>query len=298
MALTRAGGTTVYARGVPENTIVRATLEDNELTNLTLVLSPAMYPQTHDKQPVVGYEDPTFMPASTNPFGREDALLCTQVFPSNERPGKVETNLVYVALDGSGAPASVRPILTPAMLVDAGVADVAYMAKEAELIRHDGREYLLFEYNSVHGDEPKASHIGICEILDGKCACLRRFWTAADDGSAHVSTCGSPLVRIKGGSLLFFNRRRDSPDAMVWGIACALVHPSNWDAIAGMAPLWLQPDLLIGPPDGTTVADKGRSGAGQLINFGSCVSLLPDNTIEVLSHVRDDRPYRTVLAFC
>lgn len=295
MALTRYRHGFVYGRGVPENTLFKAFLQDNELQNPSLLVSCKTYDTTSTNKTVVGYEDPTFIVGSQNPFTKQgcDGLLATQTYPSERGPKKVDCDLVYFELIG-GVLQSPTTLLTPQMLIEAGLTKTACLVKEGELLFANGQAYMLFEYNGSHGDELKASHIGICRIKDGRCTDLKPFCTAQADHSAHVSTCGAPIVLEKDHLLLFFNRRRDSQTRLVWGVTYMVFRIDRWDQIMILE---LGPDFLLEPPAGTTVADEDRSGAGQLINFGSCVTQLPDNTIEILSHVRDDQPYRTILQF-
>ena len=288
MALTSARDNILYGRGVPENTIFRARLNyDNVsdglvLTNVELVLSAEMYPATFNGKKVIGYEDPTFVDKKCNPFAiDEEGFMCSQVYQNDKKEG-VYTNLVYVGLDGNGEPKCPLTILTPEMIMDFGVAFNVDMVKEGELFSRDDdrKTYMLFEYAGSHEGEPNSSNIGLAVIENGQVTKCQRFWTAIEDGSEHISTDSSLLQLSETTYLLFFNRCRGKE----WGINCMTVNMKD------LKPEEISPDWIVQAP-----SNEGLGPGDQLIAFVSSVAIQSDGNIEIFYHVNDNRPYYALL---
>jgi len=282
MALNKMRGNDILGRGVPENTIFRARLDytsDNyRLSDIKLLVSRELFPCTHDGKDVVGYEDPTFVSGDVNPFVLgEDGFICSQTHRKDNEEG-LSCNLVYIGLDPFGKASHIKTLLTPNMLVKHDIALDVDMVKEAEIFQlSDGRFYMLFEYAGAHfAGEPRESHIGIARIEDKKIVELKRFWTADNDRSEHVSTDSELFQLADGLGLIFFNRGHNN----VWGITYMVVDTNS------MEPLAVCPGLIISAP-----GDVGRGPGDQLIAFVSQVTLGKNGSLDVFYHVNDNRLY-------
>jgi len=285
MSLSHACENVFYARGVPENTIFRTILSEDQgellLKDPKLVLSSQMFPTTHDGKKVIGYEDPTFISKDTNPFcPNEDAFLTSQVYKMNEG-NKLAVNLVYIGLDKEENVTHLRTILTPEDIIQSGIVKACDMVKEGELfLPDDGRKFLFFEYGGSD-DENFKSNIGIAEIKNGTIYpnSISKFYTADEDNSEHISTDSNPIPINEDLNLLFFNRRRNNE----WGITFMLF--DNFLNIQHV-----HPDLIIRAPKTT-----GLGPGNQLIAFLSHITNKGNGEIEVLYHVNDERPYYALI---
>lgn len=282
MSLTRAGTNLVYGRGVPENTIFRAKLNNTGspyLDNLELVVSKDDFPHTHDAKKVIGYEDPTFIGKEINPFFQgENGILCSQTYKLKEK--KLGVNLVYIGLSKNGKATHIYTILTPQDIVKANVALEADMVKEGELfIQKDGRKYLFFEFGGSDNGKDFTSNIGLAEIKDGKTTSISKFYTAEVDNSEHISTDSNPLPLTDDLNLLFFNRRRNNE----WGITY-MIFNNNFNI------QFVYPDFLIRAPK-----NIGFGPHNQLIAFVSHLLFVGDKEYEVFYHVNDKRPYYALI---
>lgn len=279
MALSRSHGDVVYGRGVPENTIFRGRLVDNQLRELQLVLSRELYPLSEDGREVVGYEDPTCL---------WNGIYCTQTV-AKLGPGPdasdvgLDTNLVWSPIDSRYNSGPLVTVMTPSQAMAQGLGDAIDMIKEAEPIDIGESDIeILFEYGDIATDPP-SSNIGMVG-LDQGLQLPRPFYTAQQDGSEHVSTAGAPIGIVdprRSTQLLFFNRRR----AMEWGIAWMLI-----DEEMALGPVYACDDWLI-----RASPSAGLGPHNQLIAFGSCATRLTDELIEILYHVNDNSCWRAVV---
>ena len=283
MALNKMRGNYVLGRGVPESTIFRARLDyasDNyRLSNIELLVSRELFPCTHDDKDVLGYEDPTFVNGDINPFVlSKDGFMCSQTYRKDDGEG-LSCNLVYIGLDPFGKASHIKTLLTPNMLLEQGVAIDVDMVKEAEIFQlSDGRSYMLFEYAGAHfANQPRKSHIAIAHIEDKEIVELKRFWTAENDQSNHVSTDSELFQLANDLGLIFFNRARNN----VWGITYMVVDTNS------LEPLAVCPDFIITAP-----SDVGRGPGDQLIAFVSQVAVGENGSLNVFYHVNDDSLYR------
>lgn len=267
MALTRASGTLVYGRTVPENQIFSAQFDHQTgtLSELAVVLAQGM---TGTPELAAGYEDPTYLPAG-NPFGtnRGPGLLLTITFPKPKPARGLSADLAFWDI----ATGEVRTILSPRDVERFGLCDHCDMVKEGEVFGAHGRRWLLFEY----ADETfQASNLGIGLIESNQVVDAQTFLTASTDGSEHVSTAGRP-IRL-GDSLywLAFNRRRRHD----WTVSHMVVDLSGtWPQIV---------ELSDRPLIEAEVDDYGPDQ--QRIAFASCVTR-SGRVVELLFHINDNR---------
>ena len=254
MALNRVDGSHVLCRTVPDNKIVIASLHGNCVANIRTLIAP-QYIHTVNRD--IGFQDPTVIDANhfvfSRAYSKENKVYCDLVLASQEDSREY----------------SLKTILRP-MDCDALDENVD-MVKELEFIDHGQSDVVLFEYT-----DGRSSHIAQGNYHDGKITNLSTFLRAEDDGSEHVSTCGSPIRLDSGDWLLFFNRCRDS----VWGV--------TW--------LTLSPDLVIDfVSEEYVILPKKKARSGMSIAFGSCVSVI-DGQIEILYHEDDRIPVRALIS--
>ena len=288
MALNKTRGNYVLGRGVPENTIFRAKLDytaDNyRLSDIELLLSRKLFPCTHDGKDVVGYEDPTFISEDVNPFVLgEDGFMCSQTYRKDDGEG-LSCNLVYIGLDPFGKASHIKTLIAPNMLIKHCIALDVDMVKEAEIFQlSDGRYYMLFEYAGAHfANQERKSHIAIARIENKEIVELKKFWTADNDQSEHVSTDSELFQLTDGLGLVFFNRRRNN----IWGITYMVVDTNS------LEPLAVCPDFIITAP-----LNVGRGPGDQLIAFVSQVAFGDNGALDVFYHVNDDSLYRAEIDF-
>ena len=216
-SLSPIDSTSVYGCGWPEKIIFRARLRPEELRldEFVSLVSPQTHTRNANNFRVEGYGDPTSVSQeAAQLLGQENpGFLCGQAYLAGD--GELRTDLVFFDHYAGEA----KTILTPQMVADSKICWKVWHVREGEVFSMDGRAYLLFEFDGMLTDgAPNLCHIGCCCLKDGKLGPLQTLWTAQDDRSAHVSTCGSP-VKIDRNWTMFFNRRRGAS----WGIAYGLL---------------------------------------------------------------------------
>ncbi len=276
MALYRIGPEEFVGRKRPENTIFTAKMALGQrklkLVDLQTILSKEEYPLTHEGRKVVGFEDPTYLSPTSNPFGREPAILCTQTFEHDGEYGKtaagepLATNLAYFSLGRKDAPV---PVITPKMLQEAGLGEHVSMIKEAELVSEPDSDRLLFEfvYNPPDG-VGKRAYIGAGRIELGRFTRLAKYLEPLTRGFINLSTCGPNISLDNGKNVLFLNATTAERE---WGIT-----------YMDLDTMEISPLLAIRAP-----LAMGRGYGNQRIAFGSFAEKLGDGRVAVYYHVND-----------
>lgn len=290
MALSRvgpSGGSVVYGRGVPENTIFRAKLSGTLLSDLELVVSAELFPDSPDGRKVVGYEDPTYYDG----LGREPGgFFCTMTVPKFDPTGPDtsefgwDAHLAWVSLDREGGARPPVVIMTGEGARKLGVSPDVDLVKEAEpWLWNEGDLGVLLEYGDIN-HAPPSSSIGFAWLSGGRAEKAWSFWTAQEDWSEHVSTAGVPMhIGGRGShtSLCFINRRRERE----WSISWMLIDSGNL-----RGPSFVCDEPLISVPEGAGVGPND-----QRIVFASCVTRLAERRFEILYHVNDCEPWRALV---
>lgn len=285
VALYRSADNTVAAGVLPDEEVVLATFRSDgadtepgtfSLAPYYLALYKERFPLTSTGRSVLGYRDPTMIHATAvNPFSPEHlGIMASQVYRGSF--GRVGTNLIYYDTPTD----SVRDVLTSARLRQLGIPKATAVVKEGELLislAPPELSVLIFQYST------DASNIGVGLIEDSQVITAVPFWTAADDGSSHVSPAGAPVQLADGRLLLFYNRCRGREHGVAYMIL---------DLAADVIPVVtaISDDFVI-----RADVTQHRRWWELPKAFASSATLMPDGTIEVLYYVNGSTCRRAVL---
>ena len=285
VALYRSADYTVAAGVVPNKEVVLATFSPDDpstdvdafsLEPYYLALYKERFPKTSDGQTVLGYQDPTIVPANdSNPFAPGQlGIMASQLYRRSS--GQVGTNLVYY----DSPTDSVRDVLTSDGLRQLGITKAYATVKEGELLTASAPpepSVLIFQYTVSN------SNIGLGLIEEGEVTTAVPFRTASEDSSNHVSPAGAPVKLANGNLLLLYNRCRNHECGVAY-----MVLDCNTGAIPVIT--HVSSDFIIR-------ADPKQLGGWGVAwgAFASSVTLQADGKIEVLYSVNGNNCRRSVL---